>query len=45
LAVRNYQLARRVDIDGLLDRAQLRAAEIIAKAGLNHRTVPQWSKQ
>jgi 5-methylthioadenosine/S-adenosylhomocysteine deaminase len=41
--VSEHRLTSRVDIDELLDRGQHRAAEIIAKAELKHRTLPQWS--
>ncbi|MBX9840822.1 MAG: amidohydrolase family protein [Xanthobacteraceae bacterium] len=44
VVVREYQLVSRVDVHGLLDRGQRRAAEIIARAELNQRTMPQWSR-
>ena len=44
VVVREFQLVNCVDVGGLFDRGQRRAAEIIAKANLQHRTTAQWGK-
>jgi 5-methylthioadenosine/S-adenosylhomocysteine deaminase len=44
LVVSEFRLTRRIDVDELLDRRHRRAAGIIAKAELEHRTLPKWSE-